>query len=56
MNNYELDSTIMSSFFVNKDFNLKMSFDYAKIILEPYVKDIFIFIREFLNYYYIKLI
>ena len=56
MNNYELDFTIIFLFFVNKNFNLKMSFDYVKIILKLYVKDILIFIREFLDYYYVKLV
>ena len=56
MNNYEFDFTSMSLFFVNKDFNLKMSFDHVKRILKPHVKDIFIFMREFLDYYHVKLV
>ena len=56
INNYELNFTIISSFFVNKNFNFKISFDHVKTTLDLYVKDISIFMRELLDYYYVKLV
>ena len=56
MNNYEFNFINIFSFFVNKDFNLKISFDYVKTTLKPYIKNIFTFMKKFLNYYYVDLI
>ena len=56
MNNYVLEATKMSPFFVNKGFNPRMSFKQAKINLNAYVEDILNFIKILLDHCYAELI